>query len=67
MTRLDKMLLAEQRAEGVVDLRPGQGSSYPGRENRHLLISRAKRLERYGLATELSPDAGLWPTKLRRP
>lgn len=67
MTRLDKMLLAEQRAEGVVDLRPGQGGSYPARENRHLLISRAKRLERYGLATELSPDAGLWPTKLRRP
>ncbi|MBM3553266.1 MAG: DUF3363 domain-containing protein [Alphaproteobacteria bacterium] len=58
LTRLDKMLLAEQRAEGVVDLRPGQGGSYPVRENRHLLISRAKRLERYGLATETEP--GRW-------
>ncbi|WP_292532635.1 DUF3363 domain-containing protein [Methylocystis sp.] len=58
LTRLDKMLLAEQRDQGVVDLRPGQGGSYPIRENRHLLISRTKRLERYGLATETEP--GRW-------
>ena len=58
LTRLDRMLLAEQRDQGVVDLRPGKGSSYPIRENRHLLISRAKRLERYGLATETEP--GRW-------
>jgi type IV secretory pathway VirD2 relaxase len=58
LTRLDRMLLAEQRDQGVVDLRPGEGSSYPIRENRHLLISRAKRLERYGLVTETEP--GRW-------
>ncbi|MBM3625247.1 MAG: DUF3363 domain-containing protein, partial [Alphaproteobacteria bacterium] len=58
LTRLDRMLLAEQRDQGVVDLRPGEGSSYPIRENRHTLISRAKRLERYGLATEKEP--GRW-------
>ena len=58
LTRLDKMLIAEQREEGVVDLRPGAGASHPIRENRHLLIGRAKRLERYGLATEIEP--GRW-------
>lgn len=58
LTRLDRMLLAEQRDQGGVDLRPGQGGSYPVRENRHLLISRAKRLERYGLANEAEP--GRW-------
>jgi len=58
LTRLDKMLIAEQRDQGVVDLRPGEGVSYSIRENRHLLISRAKRLERYGIATEMEP--GRW-------
>lgn len=58
LTRLDRMLLAEQRDKGVVDLRPSEGSSYPIRENWHTLISRAKRLARYGLATEKEP--GRW-------
>ncbi|MGD9545175.1 MAG: DUF3363 domain-containing protein [Methylocystis sp.] len=58
LTRLDRMLIDEQRDKGVVDLRPGQGVSYPIRENRHLLISRAKRLARYGLAREMEP--GRW-------
>jgi type IV secretory pathway VirD2 relaxase len=58
LTRLDRMLIAEQRDQGVVDLRPGEGVSYPIRENRHLLISRARGLERYGLATEVEP--GRW-------
>jgi len=58
LTRLDKLLIAEQREQGVVDLRRGDGSSYPIRENRHLLIGRAKRLERYGLAREMEP--GRW-------
>ncbi|MGO8847680.1 MAG: DUF3363 domain-containing protein [Methylocella sp.] len=58
LTRLDKMLIAEQRDQGFVDLRPGEGSSYLVRENRHLMISRAKRLEHYGLATETKP--GRW-------
>jgi len=58
LTRLDKMLMAEQRDRGVVDLRPGEGQSYLVRENRYVLIDRAKRLERYGLATETEP--GRW-------
>ena len=58
LTRLDRMLIAEQRDQGVVDLRPGEGSSYPIRGNRHLLISRAKTLQRYGLASETEP--GRW-------
>jgi type IV secretory pathway VirD2 relaxase len=58
LTRLDKMLLAEQRDRGVIDLRPGEGSSYLVRENRHLMISRTKHLEHYGLATET--EQGRW-------
>ena len=58
LTRLDRMLLAERRDQGLVDLRPGEGRSFLVRENRHLLISRAKRLERFGLATEAEP--GRW-------
>jgi type IV secretory pathway VirD2 relaxase len=57
-TWLDRMLIAEQRDQGLVDLRPGEGQRYFVRENRHLLIDRAKRLERYGLATEQEP--GRW-------
>ena len=58
LTRLDKMLLAEQHDQGVIDLRPGEGASYLVRENRNLMIGRARRLERYGLATEVEP--GQW-------
>ncbi|HXW72307.1 MAG TPA: DUF3363 domain-containing protein [Methylocella sp.] len=58
LTRLDKMLIAEQQDQGVIDLRPGEGASYPVRENRHLLIGRARTLERYGLTTETEP--GRW-------
>ncbi len=58
LTRLDKALLAEQRDQGVVDLRPGKGASYLVRENRPLMVGRAKRLERYGLASEVEP--GRW-------
>jgi len=58
LTRLDKMLLAEQRDQGVIDLRLGEGASYLVRENRYLMISRAKTLEHYGLATEVEP--GCW-------
>src|SRR5262249_62311481 len=52
------MLIAEQRDHGVIDLRPGEGERYVVRENRHILIDRAKRLQRYGLATETEP--GRW-------
>lgn len=49
------MLIAEQRGQGIGDLRPGEGVSYPVRENRHLLIGRAKTLKRYDFATEIEP------------
>ncbi|WP_245436528.1 DUF3363 domain-containing protein [Mesorhizobium tamadayense] len=55
LTRLDRMLLAEQEERGVVDLRPGASESYTLRANRHFLIDRAKHLEQYGLATETEP------------
>ncbi len=58
LTRLDKALLAEQREQGVVDLRPGEGASYLVYENRTLMVARARRLERYGLASEVEP--GQW-------
>jgi type IV secretory pathway VirD2 relaxase len=58
LTRLDRMLIAEQRDQGFIDLRPGEGGSYLVRQNRYLLIDRAKRLESYGLATETEP--GCW-------
>jgi type IV secretory pathway VirD2 relaxase len=58
LTRLDRMLIAEQQEHGFVDLRPGEGQPYLIRENRYLLIDRAKRLERYGLAAEADP--GRW-------
>lgn len=58
LTRLDKMLLAEQREHGVIDLRLGEGASYLVRENRALLLGRVRRLERYGLAAEL--ETGRW-------
>lgn len=58
LTRLDRMLLAEQEERGIVDLRPGASESYTLRANRHLLIDRAKRLEQYGLASETEP--GRW-------
>lgn len=58
VTRLDKMLLSEQQEQGVIDLRPGEGATWLVRENRNLMISRVRHLERYGLATELEP--GRW-------
>jgi type IV secretory pathway VirD2 relaxase len=58
LTWLDRMLIAEQRDQGLVDLRPGEGQRYLVRENRDLLVDRAKRLQRYGLATETEP--GRW-------
>jgi type IV secretory pathway VirD2 relaxase len=58
LTRLDRMLIAEQQEHGVVDLRPDATESYPVKTNRHLLIDRAKRLGRYDLATEIEP--GRW-------
>jgi Protein of unknown function (DUF3363) len=42
----------------VIDLRPGEGTTFLVRENRNLMISRVRHLERYGVATELEP--GRW-------
>ena len=58
LTRLDRMLIAECDDNGIVDLRPGTSERYTLRVDRHLLIDRAKRLERYGLASEIEP--GRW-------
>jgi type IV secretory pathway VirD2 relaxase len=58
VTRLDKLLLAEQQEQGVIDLRPGEGATFLVRENRNLMIGRVRHLERYGVATELEP--GRW-------
>ena len=58
ITRLDRILIAERGDDGIVDLRPDEGQSYLVRENRHLLIDRAKRLERFGLTREIEP--GCW-------
>jgi type IV secretory pathway VirD2 relaxase len=58
VTRLDKMLLSEQREQGVIDLRPGEGATFLIRKNRNLMIGRVRHLEHYGIATELEP--GRW-------
>jgi type IV secretory pathway VirD2 relaxase len=58
LTRLDRMLIAGQQERGFVDLRTNTSDSYTLRANRQLLIDRAKRLERYGLASEIEP--GRW-------
>ena len=57
-TRLDNMLQTEQREQGIIDLRPGEGSTWLVHENRSLMIGRVKHLERYGLASEVEP--GQW-------
>jgi type IV secretory pathway VirD2 relaxase len=58
LTRLDRMLIAESQEQGIIDLRPDASDSYTVRANRALLIDRAKRLERYGLADEI--ETGRW-------
>src|ERR1700761_732648 len=57
-TRLDKMLLTEQAERGVIDLRPGEGTTYAFRENRGVMIGRVKFLGRYGLSSE--GEIGQW-------
>jgi type IV secretory pathway VirD2 relaxase len=57
-TRLDRMLIAEQRGREFSDLRPDQDMRDTARQNRALLIARARRLERMGLATEI--ETGIW-------
>ena len=58
-TRLDRMLIAEQDASNeFADLRPDKDMAETMRQNRALLIDRARKLERMGLATEHTP--GIW-------
>jgi type IV secretory pathway VirD2 relaxase len=57
-TRLDRMLIAEQRGSEFSDLRPDHDMRDTFRQNRALLIERARKLERMGLATEIEP--GQW-------
>ena len=52
-TRLDRMLIAEQQGTEFTDLRPDQDMRDTFRQNRALLIERARKLERMGLATEI--------------
>ncbi|MDO8972402.1 DUF3363 domain-containing protein [Reyranella sp.] len=63
-TRLDRMLLAEQRSRNeFADLRPDRDTLESVRQNRALLIQRARKLERMGLASEVEP--GRWSVSPR--
>jgi type IV secretory pathway VirD2 relaxase len=57
-TGLDRMLIAEQQGREFSDLRPDQEMRDTFRQNRALLIERARKLERMGLATEI--ETGQW-------
>lgn len=58
-TRLDRMLIEEQqRHNDFADLRPDKDMGDMLRKNRALLIGRARKLERMGLASQVSP--GHW-------
>src|SRR5580700_6430748 len=57
-TRLDRMLIAEQQGREFTNLRPDQDMRDTFRQNRALLIERARKLERMGLAREIEP--GQW-------
>jgi type IV secretory pathway VirD2 relaxase len=57
-TRLDRMLIAEQQGREFSDLRPDQDMRDTFRQNRALLIERARKLERMGLANEV--ETGKW-------
>lgn len=58
-TRLDRMLIAERQASNeFADLRPDQDMRDMFRTNRALMIERARKLEKLGLATEVTP--GQW-------
>jgi type IV secretory pathway VirD2 relaxase len=57
-TRLDRMLIAEQQGKEFTDLRPDRDMRDTFRQNRALLIERARKLERMGLATEI--ETGQW-------
>lgn len=62
-TRLDRMLIAAQERDEFSDLRPDKDMLETARQNRALLIERARKLERMGLATEHTP--GVWTISAR--
>jgi type IV secretory pathway VirD2 relaxase len=63
-TRLDRMLIAEQQGRNeFADLRPDRDMLDSLRQNRALLIQRARKLERMGLATEV--EVGRWTVSPR--
>ena len=62
-TRLDRMLIAAQERDEFSDLRPDKDMVETARQNRALLIDRARKLERMGLATEHTP--GVWTISAR--
>jgi len=63
-TRLDRMLIAEQRSRNeFADLRWDRDMLDSLRQNRALLIQRARKLERMGLATEV--EHGRWTVSPR--
>jgi len=57
-TRLDRMLIAGQQGKEFSDLRPDQDMRDTFRQNRALLIGRARKLQRMGLASEI--ETGRW-------
>jgi type IV secretory pathway VirD2 relaxase len=57
-TGLDRMLIAEQQGREFTDLRPDQDMRDTFRQNRALLVERARKLERMGLATQI--ETGRW-------
>ena len=58
-TRLDRLLIAEQAMSNeFADLRPDRDMLETARQNRALLIARARKLESMGLATEV--EVGRW-------
>src|SRR4030088_3539916 len=54
----ERMLIAEQQGREFTDLRPDQDRPDTFRQNRALLIERARKLECMGLATEI--ETGKW-------
>jgi type IV secretory pathway VirD2 relaxase len=63
-TRLDRMLIAEQQGRNeFADLRPDSDMLDSLRQNQALLIQRARKLERMGLATEV--EVGRWTVSPR--
>ena len=58
------MLIAQQQANNeFADIRPDKDMAMELRRNRALLIERARKLERMGLATEVTP--GIWHVHAR--